>query len=118
MVWTDAAMAVSVSEQRQEEDLRRQATQFAHRFETHPWFTLVPVGLPLGLMRPHQRSVTATAANATAGERCPQLDVVHMYGRPGKVGQAADVIEVEVGLHDVPHVAWVEAQLADLVDGG
>ncbi len=33
------------------------------------------------------------------------------------VGEAADVVQIEVGLHDVPDVGRVEPEVADLVDG-
>ena len=41
-----------------------------------------------------------------------------MNRRIGEVGKSSHVVEVEVGLDDVPHVARVEAEGFDLPDGG
>lgn len=42
---------------------------------------------------------------------------MHVHQRVREVAEPADMVEVQVGLHDVPDVARIEAQLLDLLDG-
>jgi len=46
-----------------------------------------------------------------------QFGGVHMHQRIGEVRQTPDVVQVQMGLHDVTHVARIQPQRPDLLDG-
>lgn len=69
-------------------------------------------------MRPLRRDVAALFPHAGPCQRGLQLLGVHMHLGLREVAQRAGVIQVQVGGHDVAHVARVQPQFADLVERG
>lgn len=51
-------------------------------------------------------------------ERRERLGSGEMHLRPREISQAADVVRIEVRQDDVPDIGGIEAQPANLVDGG
>ena len=98
----DAAVPVGVSGQRNEQYFVRQPDQRANRLESVPRFaTGFCVSREVGAMRPHRGPVANARLESFAGGRGLQLVCVDVDRSPGKVRQAADVVEIEMGLHDV-----------------
>ena len=50
--------------------------------------------------------------------RAARLGRCDVHVRVGEVGKATDVVEIEVGHHDVAHIGYLESELLDLLGRG
>jgi len=110
----DAAMAARMAGKGNEENVASGARQRPHAGEAVPIFS---VGFD---RRPFRHAGKLDSAVAVAldqrrrVQRRLEFGRVDMHARPWKVGEAARVIEVEMGRHDVAHVGDAETEIRDL----
>ena len=113
-----AGMAPGVSGQRDHHDARRYLDELLGRSESAPLLTVRGVLDDLGSVGPLDRAkakLLATCRCLQRSERLPRSDVDLGLG---KIGDAADVVAVEVSNDDVAHVITAKAKLLNLIDGG
>ena len=114
----DAGMAPGVSRQRDHHDARRYLDELLGRSESAPLLTVRGVLDDLGSVGPLDRAkakLLPTRRCLQRSERLPGSDVDLGIG---KIGDAADVVAVEVSNDDVAHVITAKAKLLNLIDGG
>jgi hypothetical protein len=110
----NACMAPGVPRQRYKENLRRQAVEAAHRAEAVPGLPARFVPLPLRHILPLLRPIAPPRDETPP----PPLGGIqfrrhHMHDGVGEVLEAAGMIEVEMGEHDVTHILRPKAKLLD-----
>ena len=113
----DAGVPARVADERDQQNLGIDARQHADALEAEPLVAVDVVHRPL-------RPVGEVAARIARTVEQLRIDRGFVLGTEGvdlgagEVGQAAGVIEVEVGAGDVAHVGRVEAHAADPLDRG
>jgi hypothetical protein len=105
--------------ERDEQDLRRQAAEVADRLEAEPPLAAGPaVRRPGRIVCPLVGPVPPALAPRRRVHRGLVLAGVDVHGRPREVADPADVVEVEVGQHDVPDLLRPVPEPGDLADRG
>ena len=114
----DAGVAERVTEQRHEHDLGRQPLEVAHALEAVPALACHAIvrGPPL-VAAPLLGAVALAIERGALAHGILDLGTQHVHGRRGKIVEAAGVVEVEMGQHDVAHVGRAVAQCLDLAHG-
>ncbi len=67
-------------------------------------------------MRPHDGTIPLLRDKTGAGRCRGQFVRMNVHGCPWEIGEAADVIEIEMRLDDMTNVARLEAERLDLLD--
>lgn len=115
---SDAAMALRVTAQGDHQDFRRQTVKLANRIKAEPRLATSGVGSPIADIIPLSGSIALIAdeRHLFAGGSLP-LERENVDAGSRKVLDAAGMVEVEMGEHDVAHIAGGEAQRLNLPDG-
>ena len=114
----DARVAARVTGQWDEENLRWQAFQPAHRFEAKPPLAVGAILSPPGIMLSLRASVAVSLRELPGRERGFELGPVNVDEGVRKIGEAARVIQVQVSDHDVPDVPGRKTQGSDSRERG
>ena len=113
----DAGMARGVAGQGDHQNFRRQAGQVAHAGEAVPSLAPGLVEMPIADALPLRRTVAAPTDEAVALALRIPLPLQHMDLGLGKVVQAAGVVEIQMGQHDMADIARTKTQAAELRQG-
>jgi hypothetical protein len=114
----NARVAASVTRQRDQRDARRHLSELLGRGEASPLLTVRCVFDDGGPVRPLHRAEADLLAHRRGSQCAERLRSGDVYLRLGEIGDAADVVGVEMGDDDVPHVVTSKAKLLNLIDGG
>lgn len=98
--------------------IRGDLVKFLSRGEASPLLALRVVFHDVGLVRPLGAPVAGLLEPRRGDYRAERLGGSDVDLGMREVGQAADVVQVEVRDHDVANIVAAEAELFDLVGGG
>jgi hypothetical protein len=113
-----ARMAGGMARQGDHEDLGRQSGQAAHRVEPEPALAAPVVEAPVAHLVPLLGTIAPPPDEAVAALRGFRLRLQHVHGGLGEILQAARMVEIQMGQHDVAHVPGREAPGRHLRQGG
>ncbi len=108
-------MPTRMPDQRHQQDLVAAAGQGADAVEAEPALALRLVDLPFGAMGEMRRAVARLLAEAGPVHRGVVLGGEDMHLGIREVGQAAGMVQVQVGHHDMTHVGGLEAECLHLM---
>ena len=104
-----AAMSAGVAWQRDQEDLVVRSGNRTHRREAEPGLSLFLDHRPFLDSGNLHRAIAAALDEARPARGGAKLVGVNVDRCAGEIADAARMVEVEMGRHDVAHVAWADS---------